>query len=69
MDTEVIEILSSDTDSVEVFDTGSPPARIPDSCGAVSGEVLPGPSGESQFSLRQPRGSHLLSLLGRRLKL
>ena len=57
MDTEVIEILSSDTDSVEVFDTGSPPARIPESCGAVGGEVLPGPSGESvQFTptKRQP---------------
>jgi len=47
MDTEVIKILSSDTDSVKVFDTGSPPAHIPESCGAVGGEVLPGPSGES----------------------
>jgi len=57
METEVIEILSSDTDSVEVFDTGSPPAHIPESCRAVSGEVLPGPSGESiQFTptKRQP---------------
>jgi len=57
MDTEVIEILSSDTDSVEVFNTGSPPAHIPESCRAVSGEVLPGPSGESiQFTptKRQP---------------
>ena len=51
MDRNVIEMRSSDTDLVVVFDTDSPPAWSPKSCDAVGSQVVPVSSGNAQLNV------------------